>query len=280
MGCHHQPLDARAFAALRASNDHPDEHLRQIFLDGMVARRPGFLTRLPLQTMGGGDFDELEAELQAMADLHEPANATTDAMIHYMAARQDPSGAWVTAGGERPPLNASGISRTAIAIRVFKAYGWPARRAEFDERIARATKWLLDARPVTPDEEADRIMGLKAAGVADRELEKPVRSLLAKQHADGGWAQTAYLDSDAYATGTVLSTLYQTGFVKPSDAAYARGVAFLLKTQFPDGSWYVRSRAPKLQPYFQSAFPFDHDQWISYTGTALAVMALAPFESH
>jgi hypothetical protein len=53
-------------------------------------------------------------------------------------------------------------------------------------------------------------------------------------------------------------------------------VAFLLRTQFADGSWYVRSRAPKFQPYFQSGFPFNHDQWISSIGTSLAVMALAP----
>jgi hypothetical protein len=32
----------------------------------------------------------------------------------------------------------------------------------------------------------------------------------------------------------------------------------------------------KLQPYFQSGFPFDHDQWISNAATAYAVMALAP----
>jgi len=49
-----------------------------------------------------------------------------------------------------------------------------------------------------------------------------------------------------------------------------------LGTQFPDGSWYVRSRSPKLQPYFQSAFPYEHDQWISAAATARAVMALAP----
>jgi hypothetical protein len=58
--------------------------------------------------------------------------------------------------------------------------------------------------------------------------------------------------------------------------AYKRGAQYLLDTQFPDGSWYVRSRVVKLQPYFQSAFPFDHDQWISNSATAYAVMALAP----
>jgi len=34
------------------------------------------------------------------------------------------------------------------------------------------------------------------------------------------------------------------------------------------------SRALKFQPYFQSGFPYDHDQWISQAGTALAVIAL------
>jgi hypothetical protein len=30
----------------------------------------------------------------------------------------------------------------------------------------------------------------------------------------------------------------------------------------------------KIQPYFQSGFPYEHDQWISATGTAWAAMAL------
>ena len=63
--------------------------------------------------------------------------------------------------------------------------------------------------------------------------------------------------------------------LKPSAPVYQRGVAFLLKTQFPDGSWFVRSRAPKFQPYFQSGFPFDHDQWISSSASSWAVMALS-----
>jgi hypothetical protein len=52
-------------------------------------------------------------------------------------------------------------------------------------------------------------------------------------------------------------------------------VNFLLRTQYDNGSWYVRSRAVKSQPYFQSGFPFDHDQWISAAGTAWASMAIA-----
>jgi hypothetical protein len=39
-------------------------------------------------------------------------------------------------------------------------------------------------------------------------------------------------------------------------------------------SWYVRSRAPKFQPYFESGFPYGHDQWISQMATGWAAAAL------
>jgi hypothetical protein len=63
--------------------------------------------------------------------------------------------------------------------------------------------------------------------------------------------------------------------MSPQDPAYRRGVGYLLSTQQADGSWHVRSRSPKLQPYFQSGFPHDHDQWISSAATAFAAAALA-----
>jgi ankyrin repeat protein len=276
VGCHHQPLNARAFAALRAANGKPDDRMQRSFLDAMIANRPFMLSSYPQMTSRGGDFDESLAQTEALIALDEPASPTTDAIVHYLAGRQSTSGAWENSGLPRPPLEASSITRTAYAVRALKAYGWPARRQEFDERIARARGFLLAAHPVTSYEQAERIVGLKAAGAPKDDIDKAALALIGQQRPDGGWSQTAYLDSDAYATGLVLSTLYQGGYLKPAAPAYSRGVAYLVKTQFPDGSWYVRSRAPKLQPYFQSAFPYDHDQWISTAATAMAVMALAP----
>jgi ankyrin repeat protein len=276
VGCHHQPMMGQAFAALRAAGQTPDERLHRIFTNGMIARRPLILSIYPQLVGDGGDFDPLLAQAEAMIALGDPPSPLTDAMVHYLASRQEPSGGWSILGGERPPMETGVISRTAMAIRALKYYGWPARRDEFDRRIARARAWLEAAKPLTRYDEVYWIAGLGAAGVPHSDLEGAASKLIDEQCADGGWAQTPYLDSDAYATGLILSTLYREGFLKPSDAAYARGVAYLIKTQFPDGSWYVRGRAPKLQPYFQSAFPFDHDQWISTTATAYAVMALAP----
>ena len=111
----------------------------------------------------------------------------------------------------------------------------------------------------------------------DRTRTPAARDILKRQQkTDGGWSQNPHLAPDAYATGLALYALHETGQLSASDPAYTRGVEFLRKTQFEDGSWYVRSRAPKFQPYFQSGFPYDHDQWISAIATAYAVMALAP----
>jgi ankyrin repeat protein len=278
-GCHHQPMHARVFAAGTQAGLAADPVLRTSFLDSVVAYRPFIASSLPLLTGPGGDYDPLLSYLASMADLGEPANDMTDLMVHYIAVRQHPSGAWSNAGIARPPIEDSNITVTALAIRALRMYGWPARQPEFAARIERARLWLAAAQPVTTYERAEKITGLRAAGVPNSALHNEAAALVKLQRADGGWAQTPYLESDAYATGLVLHTLYTANLLSPVDPEYRAGVSFLLRTQFPDGSWYVRSRVPKFQPYFQSGFPFDHDQWISSTATSYAVMALAPAAS-
>jgi hypothetical protein len=81
-------------------------------------------------------------------------------------------------------------------------------------------------------------------------------------------------DADAYSTGQ-RCTLHTARVLKPSDRAYQSAVDFLLRTQRPDGSWWVRSRAFPIQPYKESGFPHGKDQWISAGGTSWAAMALS-----
>lgn len=275
-GCHHQAFQARAFAAASRAGLHPDPALRKAFLDGLSAARPRIAPSLPVLDPPPGDYDPLLSYLVSLGELGEPANDLTDQMLHYVAVRQDPSGGWISFGISRPPIEESSITRTAMAIYALQVYGWPARHAEFAARIEKARQWLQSATPMTTYEWADKLAGLRAGGVPASALAADAATLLKLQRPDGGWAQTPYLDSDAYATGLVLSSLYAGGLASVTDPSYQKGVDFLLRTQFPDGSWYVRSRSPKFQPYFQSGFPFDHDQWISSAATSLAVMALAP----
>ena len=58
------------------------------------------------------------------------------------------------------------------------------------------------------------------------------------------------------------------------DAVYRRGVEWLLKHQQENGSWYVQTRALAFQPWSDSGFPHEYDQFISSAGTNWAAMAL------
>ena len=120
-----------------------------------------------------------------------------------------------------------------------------------------------------------RLVGLKWAAAEKEAIGSAAKALLQQQRSDGGWAGNRYLASDAYSTAEAVYALGESGAAVAGDAGHKRGVEFLLKTQQADGSWHVKSRAVKFQPYFQSGFPHDHDQWISATATALATVALA-----
>ena len=119
------------------------------------------------------------------------------------------------------------------------------------------------------------LLALKWSAAPSARVRRLAEALLAQQRSDGGWAGNPHPTSDAFATAEALFALREVGYAPVSSSAHRQAVRYLLTTQFPDGSWHVRSRAPKFQPYFQSGFPFDHDQWISASATAWAVTALA-----
>ncbi len=83
------------------------------------------------------------------------------------------------------------------------------------------------------------------------------------------------MDADAYATGSVLVALNEAAGMPTDDAAYRRGVKYLLRTQREDGSWQVSSRSKPFQLYFESGFPHGKDQFISLAATSWATTALA-----
>ncbi len=215
--------------------------------------------------------------LAALAGAGQEPDRTTDGVIAWLMAQQQNDGRWLTPLGilSRPPIESRSVSLTAIALNVMKAYGSPARGREVAERMARASKWLASADAITAEERNMQLMGVECGGADRAVLERLARRILSAQRADGGWAQKPELASDAYATGQTLFALAKTGMMSPGDPAFQRGVRYLLSTQHTDGSWFVRSRAVKFQPYFESGFPYGHDQWISAMGTGWATMALA-----
>ena len=275
VGCHHQNFTAMAVAAARKAGVRVDGAAEQEQLKVVKAQWMAFQEGLLQRVDPPGQSDTVVYSLLGLAAAGYPADATTDALIVNLAAEQTLDGSWCYGGISRPPIEESCIARAAFGIRAMQTYGPPGLKAEFDRRIARARDYLLEAPQTTTDDRAMLLAGLKWSSASEDRVQSAARRLLQEQRADGGWAGNPHLESDAYSTGESLYALRESGALRASDAAYKRGVTFLLKTQRPDGSWHVKSRAVKFQPYFQSGFPHDHDQWISACGTAWATVALA-----
>jgi len=159
-------------------------------------------------------------------------------------------------------------------IRALSSYAPAAEAADTKARIERARSWLLATKAERTQERAFKLLGLKWAKADRRAIDAAARELEALQRPDGGWSQLATLPSDAYATGIALFALSEAD-VPAKQAPYQAGLKYLLTTQASDGTWHVKSRSLVFQPYFESGYPYEHDQWISGAAAAYATMAIS-----
>ena len=235
-----------------------------------------YVPELLLERMDpAGAEEQLAYPLVGLASNSTPPDRLTDAMVANIAATQGANGSWHVGAAARPPGEEGDIFRTALCIRSLKVYGPTGRSAEMSARIAKAGRWLETSTPVTAEDRSMQLLGLYWAGNGDgRATKRRADAILAKQQPDGGWIEREGLPADAYATGECLYALAEAGGVSPTSAAYRKGVQFLLRTQKADSTWFVRSRSPEIQAYFEGGFPYGHDQWISSWGTAWAALAM------
>jgi len=274
--CHNNTLPAEAAALARRKGIPVAESLAQRNLEDILAVfRPAAGSAMQAQaTIPGGVALTLGYGLMALAAEGYPLDKVTASMTHWALATQMPDGSWLGNGVNRPPIESSTVSHTAIAIRGLTLYPIPGRKPQIDRALEKAQDWLLTTETPSAEDRAMRLMGLvwtKASGSA---VEAAIQEILRRQTATGGWSQLPQLEPDAYATGLSLVALHEAG-MPVTDDVYRKGVDFLLGTQYPDGSWLVRTRAFPVQPYFESGFPFGRHQWISAAGTAWAALAIA-----
>jgi ankyrin repeat protein len=270
--CHEQPAASFAVGAARSKGIAIDEKAA----NERWAQLTSALNVTQLEgaaPLGAADNNLYLAE--ALVRTGYAPDRKTDILAANLAAYQGGDGGWHLPGYTRSPIQDNDFSRTAMAIRALKTYGTPGRAAEMKERIERAKQWLLHASPITTEDFDMRLSGIAAAGAPASDLRKLAEPILAKQQPDGGFAQRDGFASDAYGTGMTLWVLSNAGVVQPNSDVYRKGVKFLLGTQAADGSWHVSSRATKFQIYFESGFPYGHDQWISTMATGWASAALA-----
>jgi mono/diheme cytochrome c family protein len=274
VSCHQQTLPAVTFALARERGFQLDEIslARQLTVQQtgwsrtrdrayeMHAPQPA-----PAAVIGYG--------LHGLHALRYQPDELTDAMAWYLAETQLPDGSWPDYDF-RPPMEGGQIVGTALTLKALQFYSPVVETRPVKDRIEKARRWLERSKPNDLNQRIFRYHGLGWAGAKISELRRETRELLSLQRPDGGWSPLPRLESDAWTTGHMLVALHEAGGLSTTDAAYQRGVEFLLRTQFEDGSWWVKSRTWPFQPHFDSGFPHGKDQWISAGGTAWAAMAL------
>jgi ankyrin repeat protein len=270
--CHNQTLPAQVATLARQKGVPVNDELAARNLRQIAA------TYRPIgeEAMQGADPPGQELTIgyvtMALASEGHPPDAMTAGLTHLVASRQMPEGNWIEFE-TRPPMEYSSISRTAMAVRTLTLYPIEARRAEIDERVHRAGRWLLAAKPASAEESAMRLMGLVWARMPRTDRQRAACDWIAHQREDGGWAQLPQLPSDAYATGLTLVALHEAE-VQVTHDAYRKGIVFLLRTQHANGAWFVKTRAFPVQPQIESGYPFGYHQWISAAGASWASLAI------
>ena len=277
--CHHQAVPALTFSLARTRGFQIDEAIAQEQFRMVFDQWTSIRERL-LQIDTGppplvSEVISVGYALLSMAAAGQKPNSTTDALAHYIAARQYPNGQFRSLQ-VRPPLDYSSVTATALAVRAMQLYMPAGRKDEAREKIGRARAWLLSVKSDATEEKTFQLQGLAWARAERKDIARYAAALLADQRPDGGWAQLPGLESDAYATGQALVALHQAAGLATTSAVYRRGLQFLLRTHVPDGSWHVKTRAGLIpvQPYFETGFPYGKDQFISAAGTAWATSAL------
>jgi ankyrin repeat protein len=270
VSCHQQYIPALAYSLGRTRGLHVDDAELGRQLTAQLADWSAHAenARQMDHPAYGISFGLLELD-----GLHYAPDDTTEAIVRYLRDAQCNDGSWREGAG-RPPIEESSISETALLVRALKLFPLAGEEKTAARSIQRALAWLRQAKPATLNERVFQLLGLGWGGESAGRLKSLVHTIVADQRSDGGWAPLPTLESDAWSTGHTLFALHEVGGIGVSDAIYQHGAEFLLRTQFDDGSWWVKNRTWPFQPHFNSQFPHGKDQWISAAGTAWATAAL------
>ena len=271
--CHHQDLTAVSLSLAKEKGfTVNDTILNEIFdsVNSVIRSRKDVLSQNgdPVAIVMSSGY-----QLWALWANKYKSNKLIEMLVKNLMQRQIYDGSWVSPN-PRPPMEYYAFSATALMVSALQYYSPPSLRPEIDQRIEKARAWMIKTIPENNEERIFQLLGLKWINGDKNFIQQQAKKLLATQHEDGGWSQLPTLESDSYATGQALYALYETGQLKTNDPAFEKGISFLLKTQYEDGSWKVKSRSVPFVPFVENGFPHDKDQFISAAGTNWATMAL------
>jgi len=276
--CHHQALPLMAMAAAQRAGHELGNDWTGRQADFTLA----YFNKRRERVAGGaavpgGPYTAGYA-LVGLAEVDRRSGPAVAALGEYLLKTQHKDGSW-RIGTHRPPLEDSHFAATALAVRGLSQGPPRGQDATAATAIKKARMWLQHARPETNEDATFQLLGLVWADAGQDAIAAAKKALIARQRADGGWAQIDGRPSDAYATGQAVAALLAAG-QSPKSRSVARGAiergrAWLRSKQQDDGSWRVTSRSKPIQVYFESGYPHGRDQFISIAAACWAVMALS-----
>lgn len=269
--CHNQGLPIMALVTARSRGFEIDnEHLQ-----AQLQFTADFLGRNKAKYREGngqgGQVDTAGYALWTLDNGGWKPDETTAAVAEYFLLRQKDSEHY-RPESRRPPSEQSLFTSSYVALRGLKVFGLPEQKERIDARVEQVRQWLLKTKA---EDTEDRVFRLRSLALIEADARQAVQDLQQSQRDDGGWSQLADMESDAYATGSVLVALHQAGGMTTDDPVYRKGLSFLLAAQKEDGSWHVKTRSKPFQTYFESGYPHGKDQFISSASAGWSTTALA-----
>jgi hypothetical protein len=272
--CHHQAVPLLALTTARSRGLEVDEEPLKRNAKATAAFLDKNRDNYQKGQGQGGQVDTAGYALWTLQLLGWEPDRTTAAVAEYLLRRDGKQDHWRTTS-DRPPSEVSQFTTTYVALRGLDAYATAEQEDRVSERVERVRRWLGAATPRDTEDRVFRLRALKLARAGAGPVRTAAQELVKSQRDDGGWGQTETMDSDAYATGSVLVALHEATGMATDEPAFRRGVKYLLQSQRADGSWHVRSRSKPFQLYFESGFPYEKDQFISIAASSWAATALA-----
>lgn len=271
--CHHQTFPLLALRASAAHGFERDAEVERLVVDFTRASFERQKAKLLEGGQVGGAGLTVSYGLWTLAIADERADELSAAMTSNLLKLQNEDGYWKLQA-IRPPMEESTIFCAALAVYGLKRYAPAEQQDAAKKSVERAMQWL-EKQPVESHEDAvGRLLARVWSGADAMSIRESIDAVKKARRDDGGWAQTASMQPDAYATGQTLWALHEAG-ESVQDETWQRGAAWLLRAQEKDGSWHVVTRAKPVQAYFDNWDPHGKDQFISTTATGWAVAALA-----
>lgn len=222
------------------------------------------------ESNGGGEGGADDKQLARIQFAHATAaafaaalvpKAAVDAAAAIVAADQQPDGSWRLDSSDS--LGSPATYGTALATTFARRTLAASRLPAFDERIARAERWLGRAEVSNVPDAAAVLIAFADSSVARvPDNWRPALDLLKKgQGRDGGWGP--YLTSPPEPFDTAIATLALHGLTRRASRAeptytrtsltdaIANGRAYLIRQQLSDGTWNETTRPPGQASYAQ-----------------------------